>query len=281
MEILPILSSLAVLAMTFLLVDSGGKVWDSICHRYVADLQPTLDALSISQENLRIYMRVWGLMLVGAVIVLGVFMGMPPIGIAAAYLVYVAPRFLLKYAIKRRSYLLRDQLVGATIAVANASRAGLSLAQSLEMISGEVPEPLATELRRIVNEFRHGLPLETAIRQVKERLNLDSFTLFASALTAALDRGGKITEALERISQSLLENQRVERKLEADTASGKWVVVILAIFPFLFLGLFLIVNPSGTLTLFRSFIGQFILFIVIVLVYISVHWSQRILAIEA
>ncbi len=38
---------------------------------------------------------------------------------------------------------------------------------------------------------------------------------------------GKITDALERISRSLQENQRLERKMEADTASGRKVIIIL------------------------------------------------------
>jgi Flp pilus assembly protein TadB len=66
--------------------------------------------------------------------------------------------------------------------------------------------------------------LPESLRAAKDRLNIDSFTLFAAAILVSLERGGRITDALERISHSLQELQRIERKLEVDTASGKKVV---------------------------------------------------------
>jgi Flp pilus assembly protein TadB len=85
---------------------------------------------------------------------------------------------------------------------------------------------------------------------------------------------------LERISHSLQELQRIERKLEVDTASGKKVVYILTGFPLFFLGLSYVTNPEGTSTVFQSLIGQVVLLVVIGLAYFSFRWSQRILAIE-
>ena len=182
--------------------------------------------------------------------------------------------------IERRRALLRDQMVGGAIALANASRAGLSLAQGLKTVGEEIPQPLAAELQKIVNEYEHGRPLQRAIHNAKERLNLDSFTLFASAIEVSLERGGRITESLERISRSLQENQRIERQLEAETASGRRVVIILAIFPFLFLAGFLVLHPEGTLLLFSTLIGQFVVLVVIALTFVSIWWSNRILSIE-
>src|SRR5205085_687207 len=148
-------------------------------------------------------------------------------GVALIFFVYVAPRYVLEFVIARRRSLLRDQMVGASTAMANAARAGLALGQALESISKETPAPLANEFRRIIQEYERGRPLPDALRDAKERLELDGFTLFTSSLLTCLDRGGRITEALDRISKSLQESQRLERKLEADTATGRKVVIIL------------------------------------------------------
>jgi tight adherence protein B len=217
---------------------------------------------------------------VAAFVIVAFVFGMPPVALAAVYLVYVSPRIILEFMIRRRRALLRDQMVAATTALANTSRAGLSLAQGLETIGKETPDPLAAELRRIVHEYRHGRPLSEAIRATKERLKIESFTLFASAILVCLERGGRITEALERIGHSLQELQRIERKLEADTASGTKVVYLLTIFPLIFLGISYLINPEGTATLLHSILGQVILLFVIGLTYASFRWSQRILAIE-
>ncbi|MEX2169132.1 MAG: type II secretion system F family protein [Pirellulales bacterium] len=273
-------SSVLVFTAVLLAFGSGGHVWDSVTRRYVADIMPMLDSLSLDQSKLSGYLRIWGLSLVGAFVGVAFVLGMPPVALAAVYIVYVSPRIILQLMIRRRRALLRDQMVAATIALANTCRAGLSLAQGLETISDETPQPLAAELQRIVREYKHGRPLPEALRATKERLMVDSFTIFASAVLVSLERGGRITEALERISHSLQETQRIERKLEVDTASGQKVVYILTGFPMVFLGMSYLMNPEGTASVFQSLLGQVVLLVVIGLSYFSFRWSQRILAIE-
>jgi tight adherence protein B len=277
---LPIFSSVLVFLAVFLAIGSAGKVWDEITSRYVADITPMLDSLSIDRSRLSNYLRIWGISLVASFVIVAFVFQMPPVAIAAVYMVYVAPRIILDFMIRRRRALLRDQLVATTIALANASRAGLSLAQGMETVGNETPEPLASEIRRIVREYKHGRPLVESLRAAKERLKIDSFTLFSAAVLVSLERGGRITDALERISRSLQETQRIERKLEVDTASGKKVVYILTAFPLFFLGLSYLMNPVGTSDVFQSLLGQLVLLIVIALAYFSFRWSQRILAIE-
>lgn len=256
------------------------SVWDQLSRRYLADLYPLLDSLSIDSSQYETYLRWWGVCLISCLLVLGFALNMFPIAIAVMLLVVFAPRWILKAVIKKRQSLLRDQMVGGAVALANASRAGLSLAQGLASVSKESPEPLAGELRKIVNEYEHGRPLAGAIVEAKERLDLDSFTLFASAIQVSLERGGRITESLERIGGSLQENQRVERQLEAETASGRRVVWILGAFPFLFLFGFFFLHPTGTRLVFETLIGQFVLLMVIGLTFASVWWSNKILSVE-
>lgn len=277
---IPLATTAIALAAGLLAGLSIGGVWDDASRRYLADLYPMLESLSIDPTKYRTYLRWWGVCLISCLLILGFALNMFPIAIAVMLLVFFAPRWILKAVIARRRQLLRDQMVGGSIALANASRAGLSLAQGLQSVCSETPQPLAAELQKIVNEYEHGRPLVGAIKDAKERLNLDSFTLFASAIQVSLERGGRVTEALERISNSLQENQRVERQLEAETASGRRVVWILGVFPFLFLAGFFFLHPSGTLLVFETLIGQFVLLAVIGLTFVSVWWSNRILSIE-
>jgi tight adherence protein B len=275
-----IISSLLVFLAVLLFCKSAVAVWDSVTARYVSDITPMLDSLSIDHKQLPKWLRLWGIALVAAFVIVAFVFQMPPVAIAAVYMVYVAPRIILEFMIRRRRSVLRDQMVSATVALANTSRAGLSLAQGLETIGNETQEPLAAELRRIVHEYRHGRPLSEAIRATKERLKIESFTLFSAAILVCLERGGKVTEALERISHSLQELQRIERKLEADTASGSKVVYILTIFPLIFLGISYLINAENTRLMLHSVLGQIVLLVVIARTYGSFRGSQKILSIE-
>lgn len=277
---IPLVTSAIFGVAGFLAARSVVGAWDIVSQGYVSDLKPMLESLSLDQKQIQHLLRWWGISLVGSFVVLTFVLGMFPIAVAVLLLLVFTPRWVLRLMIKRRRMLLRDQLVGGTTALANASRAGLSLAQGLETVSAEVSQPLAAELQRIVSGYQHGQSLTDAIAATKERLQLDSFTLFASAICVSLQRGGRVTESLERIGSTLQENQRVERKLEAETASGRKVVILLALFPFVFLGGFYVMHPEGTALVFRSLVGQFVLLAVIGLVVASVAWSNKILSIE-
>lgn len=268
-----ILMFVAVAAFVWFL----GPAWDTISSREVSDLVPRMRQLQMDTSRLHYYLRAWGISLASALFVMTAVLNMFPIAIAVGYLIFVTPRLVLKYMIRRRERLLRDQMVSASSGLSNAVRAGLSLAQGLEAVSEETPEPLVFEFRRIVFEWKCGRSLADSIHDIKQRLELDSFTLFSLAIGACLERGGKITEALERIASSLAENQRLERKLEADTASGRKIVIVLGIFPFLFLAAFMAMDPVMTGVLFTSFVGQLVLLAVIAVVYFAVRWCMRIL----
>ncbi len=203
-----------------------------------------------------------------------------PITVVLVIVWLLMPRWTLAWKIHRRRTLLRDQLVGCTQALANSARAGQSLAQGLDDVSRESQEPLAGELRRLMAEYQLGRPLPDALSDAKQRLRLDSFSMFASTIVVSLQRGGRVTDALEQISRSLRENQRIERKLEAETAGGWRVVLILTLFPFLFLLGFYVVHPEGTLLMFQSLIGQFLVVVILLLIITSVFWSRKILNLE-
>jgi tight adherence protein B len=277
---LPLLASGLLFVAALLAAGSLRQVWDRVAARYVADLAPTITALSIDQKLVDRSLRWWGIALVATPLVLGLVLRMWPLAVAAVGLVYFAPRLWLAHLIRRRRLQIRDQLVGATVSLANTARAGMSLAQGLENVARESPQPLASELGRMVADYRFGLPLAQALRKAKDRLQVDSFTLFSSAMLACLDRGGRITEALDRISHSLQENQRVERKLEAETAAGRKVVRFLAAFPLFFLALFAVIYPDGMQYLFGTVAGQIVLAVVVLLVAASVRWSNKILTLD-
>ncbi len=276
-----LLLSSALLAAAVLLAGLwAGPLWDALARRQVADLAPRMAELNMDTSRLPLLLRWWGVALAAAAFLCLFVLNLPILAPLALYLIYVSPRLYLESQIAHRRRLLRDQMVGAGVTLANATRAGLALAQGLETMSKEIPDPLAEEFRRLVRAYQRGRPLADAIRDTKNRLNLDGFTLFATAILTCLERGGKVTEALDRISRSLQENQRLERKLEADTASGRRVVLILGLFPALFLIAFYLMDPVTTGLLFSTLAGQVVLLGIAGLVYMSVQWARRILAID-
>ena len=138
---LPILiSSTLVFAAVFLAVRSGGDVWDQVTARYVADITPKLDSLSLDHSQLAQILAHLGHLAGGRVCVRGFHACACRPWQSPRCIWYMwPPRIILDFMIRRRRALLRDQMVAATIALANTSRAGLSLAQGIETSAKKRP----------------------------------------------------------------------------------------------------------------------------------------------
>jgi tight adherence protein B len=256
------------------------RLWDEFAATQIHDLSARFRALRIDDRRLPLFMRLWGISLLALLLIVGVGLRMYPIAVALVVLSFLAPRIILGLMVERRSYLLRNQLAPAGLGLANACRSGLSLAQAFEAVQANLPEPIAAEFRQIVGEYQAGRPLPAAMSAAKERLGLEGFSLLVSALEVCLERGGKLTEALDRICYSLQENQRLERKIEADTQSGRMVVIVLCSFPFLFLLGYAAIDPTGVSLLFSSLVGQLIFTALIVIVFIAARWAKQIMDID-
>ena len=254
--------------------------WDVAADRQLSVRTSRYEALSMDTGVLRLFLRIWGFGLVFVPLFFLIGLKMFPIACLAAVILYFLPRYALDYLIKKRSDLLRDQMADAAHSLATAVKAGLTLPQGLEEVCEETPEPLASQLRRVVFDYRRGRPLRESLELVRGRLCLEEFTLFVLALEVAMDRGGRVNEALIRISKSLKEKQRLERNLTAATAAGKQVVVILSIVPPVLVGMFWMIDPHSVGLLFSMFYGQVILAAATLLIYLGILWAWRILSVD-
>jgi len=255
-------------------------IWDNITSSYIEDLSKMLAKLHIDPQSLVFYERLWGILILVAIIVVGFYLGMWPIVFAILGFLYLSPRIILQSLIRRRQTMLRDQLLPALSVIANSIRAGLTIEAAIATAADETADPLAKEFKRITGEYRHGRSFIDAVEEAKNRLLLSSFTLFAAAMITNKKRGGDISETIERLRKSLLENQRLERKLEADTATGVMVINLLSAFPLFFLVIAYGMNPAGTALLFTTFVGQLTLFFVILLVGIGYRIGMKVLNID-
>ena len=85
---------------------------------------------------------------------------------------------------------------------------------------------------------------------------------------------------LEEIRKSLLESQRLERKLNADTATGRLTIDTLACAPIAFVLLTYLLNPVGTELLFSTVSGNLVLLFATALTYVGYRWGQKVVDID-
>jgi tight adherence protein B len=172
---------------------------------------------------------------------------------------------------------VEDQFADAMVAFSSAVKAGLSLPQCIELLADQTPKPIQNEFRQVVAEYKLGKPLDRTLTEAKERLKSENFALFAAAVLASRESGGRLNETVDRIAHSVLELQRLERKIVSETAQARRSAIYMAIAPFLILIVYYFVDPVNTMRLFTTVPGQVLLSISVVLDVIAYVWARAIL----
>jgi len=271
------LGSLATGLATGLLVYSGGEYCARAFAAVERDLAEKLRRLRASTDRLRGYLISWLVATAAVFLAFWFLLDSLIFGFLALVFLLAAPWYLLRRMAEYRRQKIEDQLADAMVALANAVRAGLSLAQSLEILAAQCPKPINAEFHQIIAEYKLGKPLERTLTEAKRRLKSENFALFAAAMQASHESGGRLNETVERIAESVLELQRLERKIKSETAQARKSAVYMALAPLFILVAYYFVDPVNTSLLFTEVFGQMILAIVVVLNVVAYLWARYIL----
>jgi tight adherence protein B len=241
------------------------------------DLDDRLRSLKIKPTRLRSWIHVWlGILLT---VFLALWLVTDGFVLAACVALFLAagPWYLIRRMATRRREKIEDQLADAMVMFSASIRAGLSLAQALDLLAVECPKPIRQEFSQIVGEYKMGKPMERTLREASDRLRSDNFAIFAAALLASRESGGRLNDTVERISRSVLEMQRLERKLQTETAQARKSAVYMAIVPLLILVVYFFVDPVNSRLLFVTTLGQVVLSIAAIFNLVAYFWAVRIL----
>jgi len=242
------------------------------------DLAEKLRRLRVPTRNLHRYVVVWLTVTAANFLVFWIKLDSPTFAVLLSVFLLSGPWYVLRRMAQRRRQKMEDQLADAMVMLANAVRAGLSLAQSMDVLAAQCPSPINYEFRQIVGEYNMGKPLEQTLQEARTRLRSENFALFAAAMMASHQSGGRLNEIVERIAVAVLEMQRLERKVQSETAQARKSAVYMAIAPLLILVVYYFVDQESTMRLFRERMGHLILAAAVVLDVVAYFWARLILS---
>lgn len=273
---LVILSVIMGVAVGVLAWSASGWV-DQMLDVVENDVREKLRQMRIHTPHLRYYLATWLYVLVLVFVVTSFGYGNPVFAILAVMLMGPLPWYILYRMAKHRRQKIEDQLAGSMTTLSGAIRAGLSLAQSLEILAEQSPQPIRVEFQHMVSQYSMGQTLQETLTEAKERLRSENFTMFAAAMLASRESGGKLNETVERIAQSVREFQRLERKIESETAHARKSAIYMALAPPIILLVYFFVDPVNTRLLFTTVPGQIMLSFAVILDVAAWLWSHIIL----
>ncbi|WP_206956446.1 type II secretion system F family protein [Trinickia acidisoli] len=139
---------------------------------------------------------------------------------------------------------LERQLPDAADLIARALRAGHSFASALGMLAEELADPLGTEFKIVFDEINFGVSMNTALYNLTERVPIDDLRYFVIAVLIQRESGGNLAEILGNIGLIIRERLKLFAKVRALSAEGRLSAWILALLPFVVIGVLSVLSPG-------------------------------------
>jgi tight adherence protein B len=178
-----------------------------------------------------------------------------------AGLVAAATPFLhIAYKRKKRLNAFLEHLPDALELMSRALQAGHAFAESLHMVSTEMPEPIATEFRKTYEEQNLGLSLKLALENLSERVPLLDLRFCVTAIMIQRETGGNLAEILEKVSHTIRDRFRILEDLNTLTTSSRMSAWILCGLPVFVALAVTIMNPDYMSVLWTDPRGHNLLF---------------------
>lgn len=177
---------------------------------------------------------------------------------------------LAKWLDNRRRRQFNQQLPEALATMSNALRAGFALSQAFDSVVELNLKPISEEFAILRQQLRIGMPFDSALESMAERVGSDDLTLVITAILISRKTGGNVTELFDKISATIRSRMRVERKVTSLTAQGRLQGIIISVMP-IFLGTVMtIIRPGIMIPFLTSLTG--ILCIIAMCVLIVLGW---------
>ncbi|MFN8052026.1 MAG: type II secretion system F family protein [Acidimicrobiales bacterium] len=194
-------------------------------------------------------------------------------------LALIAPGFVVDFLAKRRKKKFNQLLPDMLQLLAGTLRAGYSIGQGFEAVSGEIQEPMGKELRRAVTEARLGRPLDEALEAVAFRMDSEDFGWAVMAIRIQREVGGNLAELLMTVSDTMTQRERLRRDVASLTAEGRMSAIILGLLP-PGLGVAMwVMNPEYISKLFSG-TGLILLVASIFMMLVGFVWMKKTITIE-
>lgn len=228
----------------------------------------------------------WLLLHVGAVLaggVIGLVLGKGSIvlGLLFMLLGFVLPPVYLRFMAGRRRRAFDAALPDVLQLLAGALSAGLSLAQAVDTVVREGPEPIASEFKRVLVEARIGVSIEDAFEGVAARFQSNDFRWAVMAIRIQRQVGGNLAELLTTVAATMRERQYLRRHVRALSAEGRMSAIILCVLPVLFFLFLFLVNRPFLDPLLHDPRGWILSGFGVVWMAIGSFWMSRMVKVEA
>lgn len=212
--------------------------------------------LHITPSRLLMFSFMAGLLGALAASVLTVFI---PLMILTGLITASMPLVHVWWKRKKRFDAFLEHLPDALDLMSRALSAGHAFPEALQMVSMEMPEPIATEFRKAYEEQNLGLSLKLAMENLTQRIPLLDLKLCVTAIMIQRETGGNLAEILEKVAYTIRERFRILGDLKTLTTSSRMSAWLLCGLPIFVALMVTYLNPDYMSVLWKDPRGHYLI----------------------
>jgi tight adherence protein B len=202
----------------------------------------------LARANLKFTVGEFLIMQMSAAVALGAFAWLISGAIVVGSLFGAIGWFIPKIWLGRRQAgrlkAFNNQLADTIQLMSNSLRSGLSLVQSMEMISREAEPPVSEEFQRVVREIGLGVGPQEALLHLVRRVDSDDLELLVTAILVQFEIGGNLSRILDSIANTIRERVKLQGEIRTMSAQGRMAGYVLSGMPVAIGGLLMLIAPS-------------------------------------
>jgi tight adherence protein B len=178
----------------------------------------------------------------------------------------LAPYLFVGVKARRRLHAFEAQLPAALNTLAASLKAGHSFTQAIQGLVESGGPPLDGEFKRVLNESRLGQPLDAALEKMGHRIGSSQLDFVLRSVIMQRQVGGSLANLFELVAETVTRRQQFRQKIRGLTAMGRMSASILAVLPFITVGLLTAANSEYMRPLYHTNAGHIILIVSVTMV---------------
>jgi len=201
-------------------------------------------------------------------------------GLLIGLLAPFVTRAYVSRKVKKVKDAFEEQLADNLDVLSGAMRTGHSVMGALAVMVESADEPSKREFRRVLQDEQLGVPLDDALMVMARRMGSYDAEQVAMVMRLQREAGGNTAEVLDRVAETIRGRQEIRRLVQVLTAQARisrWILTSLPIF------LLLVLSFTGgdyLDPLLHNTLGQFMLVLGAVLVFIGSFWIKKIAEVD-
>ena len=144
-----------------------------------------------------------------------------PYVIAVGLIVSLLGGQLESYLASRRTAKIESQLADAIDLMVAALGAGAGITDALDNAMSESRGPLRPQLEEVVGRIHFGESPRTVYHGLTQRVPLETFLLFSSALSVQAETGGSLAPTLASVGRTIRDRIEIARRIRSNSAQSE------------------------------------------------------------